>query len=158
MSGQCELCVNGISIRVFPCLYHCKKMLCIEHLAEHDQLIEKQIQLQKQLENLWTNFRGVCEEQIRKLQMKIDSYRKLKEQTENLLLIKHFHHSIEHQENFQRAIQMIENAIDEENQMKISGQHERSFTLNSEEIFPKIETESNHYEEDRSAIDYGKAT
>lgn len=157
MSGQCELCSNGESIRVFPCLYHCKKMLCIEHLSEHDRAIEKQIQLQKRLANLWMNFQGVfqenkLEEQLRILQMKLDNYRKIKEEIQSLLLVKHFHQSNEHQQNFQQAIQMIENAIEQED--------ERSYSFNSDSVIPKIERDSSHHEEeeeeeDRSNIDYG---
>lgn len=132
MSGQCELCSNVHSIRVFPCLYHCKKMLCIEHLSEHEQWMAKQSQLGK----LWENFQGIfqekkVEEQLSKLQMKLENYRKLKEDIENFLSSKDFHQSNE----CQRAIEMIEKAIEEETIPKNTPL--------------KIERESNNHEEDR---------
>ena len=124
MSGQCELCSNVHSIRVFPCLYHCKKMLCIEHLSEHEQLMEKQCQLGK----LWENFQGIfqekkIEEQLIKLQMKLENYRKLKEDIENFL-------SGDQSNEYQQAIEMIEKAIEEEtmpeknSHLKIANNHE----------------------------------
>jgi len=125
-SGQCELCLNQpnqISIRVFPCLYHCKKMLCIQHLSEHDKYIEKQIQYQKQLGILWKNYSLVfneekVENEYEKLKAKLETYRELKENINSLLLINHFNDSIENNQKFQMAIQTVQKAIQRENQSK----------------------------------------
>ncbi len=122
-SGQCELCFNQISSRVFPCLYHCKKMLCIQHLSEHDKYIEKQIQCQKQLEFLWKNYSLIFNEEkiendYQKLKIKLENFRELKQEINHLLLIKHFHDSIDNNQKFQMAIQVVQHAIEQENQSK----------------------------------------
>lgn len=98
MSDQCELCSNN---RVFPCLYHCKKMLCIEHLSEHERLMNQQNQLRK----LWENFdEKKIEEEVIRLQNQLENYRKLKDAIENLLSTDDVHRSNE----YQQAIEMIE--------------------------------------------------
>ncbi len=127
MSDQCELCLNHSnenSIRVFPCLYHCKKMLCIQHLSEHDKYIDKQIQYQKQLENLWNNYNLIfnedkIQEQVNILTSQLENHRKLKQEIKNLLLINHFHDSMENDQKFQTAIQTVQKAIEHENQSKL---------------------------------------
>ncbi len=127
MSDQCELCLNHSnenSIRVFPCLYHCKKMLCIQHLSEHDKYIDTQIQSQKQLENLWNNYNLIfnedkIQEQVNILTSQLENHRKLKQEIKNLLLINHFHDSMENDQKFQTAIQTIQKAIEHENQSKL---------------------------------------
>ncbi len=124
MSDQCELCLNQISIRVFPCLYHCKKMLCIQHLSEHDKYIDKQIQFQKELEILWKNYNFIFnEDKIRneyeKLRIKLENYQNLKDNINNLLSINHFQDSIENNQKFQMTIQLIQKAIEQENQSNL---------------------------------------
>lgn len=102
MSDQCELCSNN---RVFPCLYHCKKMLCIEHLSEHERLMNQQNQLRKLWENFQENFdEKKIEEEVIRLQNQLENYRKLKDAIENLLSTDDVHRSNE----YQQAIEMIE--------------------------------------------------
>ncbi|CAF3553593.1 unnamed protein product [Rotaria sordida] len=154
LSGQCEdeLCLkesSPISIRVFPCLYHCKKMLCIKHLSEHDKYIEKQIQFQKQLEELWNNYISIFnEDKIQKefqiLKIKLENYQKLSKDIKNLLLINHFHDSMENNQKLQMAIETVQKAIEQENRSK-------SIIC---DIHPKIESVTNDEDENQAAIDY----
>ncbi|UJR35230.1 hypothetical protein I4U23_027995 [Adineta vaga] len=125
ISGQCEdqSCLNHLKAisRVFPCLYHCQKMLCIQHLSEHDKYIEKQLQYQNQLEDLWTNYHSLfneekVEEEFQKLKIKLDNFRQLNHEIKHLLSLKNFHDSIENNEKLQIGIQMVQKAIEQENQ------------------------------------------
>ncbi|CAF1650794.1 unnamed protein product [Adineta ricciae] len=127
-SGQCEdeSCSkqsNKIS-RVFPCLYHCKKMLCIQHLSEHDKYIEKQLQYQNQLEGLWKTYRVMfneekIEEEYLKLKTKLENFRQLGNEIERLLLMKNFHDSMENNQKLQAAVQIVQKAIAEDNREKV---------------------------------------
>src|SRR5690349_7441343 len=127
LSDQCEICLNEsnqISIRLFPCLYHCKKMLCIQHLSEHDKYIEKQIQYQKELDILWKNYNLIFNQEnilneFQHLKNKIENYRKLKQDINQLLLINHYQDSIENNQKFQIAIQTVQKAIEHEKQSKL---------------------------------------
>lgn len=156
-SGQCELCSNQsnqISIRVFPCLYHCKKMLCIQHLSEHDKYIEKQIKSQKELEILWKNYMNIFNEeklvnQLEELKLKLEYYRELKQEMNNLLLINHFQDSIENNQKFQKAIQVIQNAIQQENQ-KVDNINQKTETDSNDEA------EEEEDEERQPNMDYCK--
>jgi len=98
-------------------------MLCIQHLSEHDKYIDKQIQYQKQLENLWKNYNLIfnedkIQEQVNILTSQLENHRKLKQEIKNLLLINHFHDSMENDQKFQIAIQTVQKAIEHENQSK----------------------------------------
>ncbi|CAF0878930.1 unnamed protein product [Rotaria sp. Silwood1] len=158
LSGQCEdeLCLkeaNPISIRVFPCLYHCKKMLCIKHLSEHDKYIENQIQFQKQLEHLWNNYTSIFNEdkikkEFQKLKIKLENYQKLSEDINNVLLINHFHDSMENNQKLQIAIQTVQKAIEQEYRSK-SGIFD---------IHPKTESTMIDEEENQPSIDYGNVS
>jgi hypothetical protein len=111
-------------------------MLCIQHLSEHDKYIEKQIQDQKQLENLWKNYNSIINEdkihqELNRLNNQLDNYRKLKEEINHLLLINHFHDSIENYQKFQTAIQTIQKEINSK----------RTMIGYSEDVQPKIEVD-----------------
>lgn len=128
LSDRCEVCLgecNPLSARVFPCLYHCKRMLCIKHLSEHDKYIDKQIQLQKQLENLWNNYISIfnedkIQEEFHKLKTKLDYHQRLKKYIERLLVINQFPDSLENDDKFQTAIDTIQTAIEQENQSQFT--------------------------------------
>jgi hypothetical protein len=99
-------------------------MLCIQHLSEHDKYIDKQIQFQKELEILWKNYNFIFnEDKIRneyeKLRIKLENYQNLKDNINNLLSINHFQDSIENNQKFQMTIQLIQKAIEQENQSNL---------------------------------------
>ncbi len=146
--SQCEeeSCLNKSSLRVFPCLYHCKKMLCIQHLSEHDKYIEKQIEFKNQLENLWKHYMNLfdyekIQKQFQLLKNKMDNYQQLNKDINELLLINQFENSIENNHKFQMAIQTVQNAIQQETQAK---------------LFPKIELQMDDDDEQQPVGDYGK--
>ena len=154
---QCEdeLCLNNSSDqskRVFPCLYHCRKMLCIKHLSEHDKYIENQIQFQKELEYLWKNYSLIFnEEKIRNefqsLKTKLENYQQLSQEINSLLVINNFQNPTENNQKFQMAIQTVKKAIQQEHQSESFG-----------DIDPKIELEMNDDEEEENqpTMDHGK--
>ncbi len=117
LSGHCEdeLCLNESnhkSIRVFPCLYHCKKMLCIKHLSEHDQL-----------EYLWKDYslsfnEEKIQKEFQKLKTKLENYQQLSKEIRHLLLIKNFNDSIENNQKLQTAIETVKKAIEQEDQLE----------------------------------------
>lgn len=124
MSEKCELCVNQVSNRVFPCLYHCKKMLCIQHLSEHEKSVEKQLDYHNQLDGLWKDYSlRVNEknlfEQFLKLKTKLFNFQKLKEETKELLAITHLQDSMENVQRFEKVIERVQQAMDEENTSKM---------------------------------------
>ncbi|CAM4856787.1 unnamed protein product [Rotaria socialis] len=154
LSGQCEddACLkecSSLSIRVFPCLYHCKKMLCIRHLSEHDKCTEKQIQSKKQLENLWNSYilifnEDKAQEKFQNLKMKLETFQKLRKDIQNVLSINNFHDSMENNRKLQIAIETVEKFMEQENQSKS--------TINDTE--PKGELITDDYEENQQTIDY----
>jgi hypothetical protein len=166
LSGQCEdeSCLykaSSISIRVFPCLYHCKKMLCIKHLSEHDKYIEKQIQLQQ----LWSDYSLIFNEkeiqqQIQQLKIKLENYQQLNKEIQDLLLIKHLQNSVENNEKLQMAINTIEKVIEQEKESKAiiseifySKRIQRT-TIHLGHVDPKIEMVMNEEEDNQPSIDY----
>lgn len=128
-------------------------MLCIQHLSEHDKYIDKQIQYQKQLENLWNNYNLIfnedkIQEQVNILTSQLENHRKLKQEIKNLLLINHFHDSMENDQKFQTAIQTVQKAIEHENQSKliIRKRFELKYSkwkmiYSLDDVHPKIEEE-----------------
>ncbi|CAF1247233.1 unnamed protein product [Adineta steineri] len=117
-----DLCQHGLcclkgsspaSTLLYPCLHHCKKMLCITHLNQHHQYITEQIQFQTELKHLWSDYnRKFNEEQIRKelesfSNMILENYQKLKENVNSLLSTKHSDQSIDKNEKLKDAIVQV---------------------------------------------------
>lgn len=54
------------AVRLFDCAHHCMKLLCLQHLIEHDRLIDDNEQyfnnLRKELEQLWTTYSTLVNE------------------------------------------------------------------------------------------------
>lgn len=99
-------------------------MLCISHLSEHDQYLEKQLHLQKQLANLWENYQTRFNEdkwqkELDKLKNKLEKYRQLKEAINHVLGINQFNDSMEDNDKFQRLMQTVQDAIREEDQTNV---------------------------------------
>ncbi|CAF1146145.1 unnamed protein product [Adineta steineri] len=130
---QHELCYlkepNPPSIHLYPCLYHCKKMLCIQHLSEHDQCIRNKIQYQNELKQLWNNYIKIfnedqIREQLKILHTKLENHQKLNEyvndllSTDSLLSTNHLDESIAMNEKLQEAIEKVQDANEQEIQSK----------------------------------------
>ncbi|UJR35254.1 hypothetical protein I4U23_028018 [Adineta vaga] len=82
--GPCgEPACSQTAVRLFDCAHHCMKMLCLQHLIEHDRLFERN---KKQLENhqfelkrLHSIYSSLIDEnKIRsEYEQKLDDYKKL---------------------------------------------------------------------------------
>jgi hypothetical protein len=64
--GQCNepLC-NKNAVRLFDCAHHCMKLICLEHLIEHDRLIEHNRYLDNartELKELWIAYSLLTDE------------------------------------------------------------------------------------------------
>ncbi|CAF1148377.1 unnamed protein product [Rotaria sordida] len=147
LSGQCEheLCSkqsHSKPIRLYQCSYHCRKMLCIEHLYEHEQYIEKHMHHRNQLEELFNNYSVIfdedeCLKEIKRLQKKLEEYQRLCGVTKNLLSIHSSHSSMENNEKFQKVIEAVKQAIKQENQSKSFSRMYSQFKNNNEGDAPQ---------------------
>jgi hypothetical protein len=65
--GQCSepLCTE-LAVRLFDCSHHCMKLVCLEHLIEHDRMIEHNedylYNLQTEIKQLWTTYSSLVDE------------------------------------------------------------------------------------------------
>src|SRR5579871_54322 len=63
--GQCNepTCLENAA-RLFECTHHCMKLVCLQHLIEHDRLIEQQYldNSRKELKQLWTIYSSLVDE------------------------------------------------------------------------------------------------
>ncbi|CAF3800521.1 unnamed protein product [Rotaria sp. Silwood1] len=124
--GQCqdELCLKGAnpqSKRLYLCSHHCCKLVCRDHLTEHDEYVEKRPQYQNKLKALWSDYmvkfnEDLIREQIQILQITLKNQQNLKKYIENLLTINHFHDSMKNNQEFEIAIAKVQKAIQQENQ------------------------------------------
>jgi hypothetical protein len=54
--GQCsEPSCSGLSVRLFDCVHHCMKSVCLQHLIEHDRSVEHN-GFRTELQQLWTTY------------------------------------------------------------------------------------------------------
>lgn len=107
MSTRCDECSIE---RVFPCLYHCQKLLCLQHLGEH----EDKLRFQENLKTLWNFYENrfnenQIEKQIEFYRNKLKDFRRMKSEIENLIVENRFA-SID---EFQRGIETVRNAASE---------------------------------------------
>ena len=108
MTNPCEeTSIECSTERVFPCLYHCQKMLCLQHLAEH----EEKILFREKLQSLWNSYATLfnenqVQEQIDALTLKLEHFRQMKDEIENLF--------DENEEAFQRAMLTVRRALEHE--------------------------------------------
>jgi len=54
--GQCsEPSCSGFSVRLFDCVHHCMKSVCLQHLIERDRSVEHN-GFRTELQQLWTTY------------------------------------------------------------------------------------------------------
>ncbi|CAF3351227.1 unnamed protein product [Rotaria socialis] len=112
---QHESCIesfSGTSTRTYACVHHCKKMLCMKHLNEHEQLIEEQTESKRQLKQAWDDYSNTVhvnelEKQYQDLEQKLQMYYELLEHTENALSLKVSDSSIENNQNIKTVTEII---------------------------------------------------
>jgi len=82
--GQCgDSSCNETAVRLFDCVHHCMKMVCLQHLIEHDRLIEnnkRQLEIvQNELKHFYLIYSSLIDENKIRLEyeQKLDDYKKL---------------------------------------------------------------------------------
>ncbi len=65
--GQCsEPTCNEFAARLFDCAHHCMKQVCLQHLIEHDRMIEYNQDylnnLRTELNQLWSTYSSLIDE------------------------------------------------------------------------------------------------
>jgi septation ring formation regulator EzrA len=65
--GQCsEPSCSENTVRLFDCVHHCMKLVCLQHLIEHDRLIEHNQDylnnLHTEVKQLWTTYSSLADE------------------------------------------------------------------------------------------------
>ncbi|CAF3365212.1 unnamed protein product [Rotaria sp. Silwood1] len=90
--GQCDdPSCNEQAVRLFDCAHHCKKMICLQHLIEHDRLVEnnkRQLEIvQLELKRLYLIYSSLIDEdKIRyEYEQKLNDYQKLVNEVNTLL-------------------------------------------------------------------------
>jgi hypothetical protein len=90
--GQCgDPSCNETAVRLFDCVHHCMKMVCLQHLIEHDRLIEnnkRQLEIvQNELKRFYLIYSSLIDENKIRLEYerKLDDYKKLVNEINSLL-------------------------------------------------------------------------
>jgi hypothetical protein len=90
--GQCsDPSCNETAIRLFDCVHHCMKMVCLQHLIEHDRLIEnnkRQLDIvQNEVKRLYLIYSSLIDENKIRLEYerKLDEYKRLSNEMNSLL-------------------------------------------------------------------------
>ena len=110
MSNQCEECSTE---RVFPCLYHCQKMLCLQHLGEH----EEKMLVREKLKSLWNSYEllfnpNQIQQQIDALTMKLEHFHQIKNEIQSVFFIDNSTDEID--EKVQCAIETMRRVLEHE--------------------------------------------
>jgi septal ring factor EnvC (AmiA/AmiB activator) len=90
--GRCDdPACNETSVRLFDCAHHCMKMVCLQHLIDHDRLFERnkrQLEnIQQELKRLYSIYSSLIDEnKIRsEYEQQLDNYQKLVNQVNSVL-------------------------------------------------------------------------
>jgi hypothetical protein len=90
--GQCGVpSCNETAARLFDCIHHCMKMVCLQHLIEHDRLIEnnkRELEIvQNEVKRLYLIYSSLVDEnKIRsEYERKLDDYKRLVNEMNSLL-------------------------------------------------------------------------
>jgi hypothetical protein len=90
--GQCgDPSCNETAVRLFDCVHHCMKMVCLQHLIEHDRLVEnnkRQLEIvQNELKRLYLIYSSLIDENKIRLEYerKLDDYKRLVNEVNSLL-------------------------------------------------------------------------
>ncbi|CAF2393249.1 unnamed protein product [Rotaria sp. Silwood2] len=121
--GRCDdpSCTEK-AVRLFDCAHHCMKMICLQHLIEHDCLVEnnkRQLEIiLPELNRLYSIYSSIIDEdKIRyEYEQKLDDYKKLVNEVNNLL-----ENNSNDIEQFRLIIEKLKQTINEK--QKQSGDH-----------------------------------
>jgi hypothetical protein len=89
--GQCgDPSCDDNAVRLFDCVHHCMKMVCLQHLIDHDRLIDhnkrESEHLQNELKRLYSIYSSIIDENKIRLEyeQKLDEYKQLVNDVNNL--------------------------------------------------------------------------
>ena len=113
--GQCDdPSCNEASVRLFDCIHHCKKMICLQHLIEHDRIVEnnkRQLEtIQLELKHIYSIYLSLVDEnKIRdEYEQKLNDYKRLVDEVNCLL-----ENNSNDIERFQLTIEKLKRTINE---------------------------------------------
>ncbi|CAF1452731.1 unnamed protein product [Adineta steineri] len=113
--GACsEPTCNQTAVRLFDCAHHCMKMVCLQHLIEHDRLFERNKKYleghQLELKRLYSIYSSLVDEnKIRyEYEQKLDDYKRLVIEVNTLL-----DHNYNDVEQFRSTIEKLKKMIHE---------------------------------------------
>lgn len=116
--GQCsEATCSETAVRLFDCAHHCMKRICLQHLIEHDRLIEYSQDnvnhLRTDLLQLWSTYSSLVNETKLRLEFeqKCQKYRQFIRDVSNL-----FETNSMDIEQYRLMIEKLKQNIDEEKQ------------------------------------------
>jgi hypothetical protein len=117
--GQCSepLC-SEMAVRLFDCTHHCMKLVCLQHLIEHDQLIEYSQDyldnLRTELKQLWTTYSLLVDEtKLRfEFEYKLKKYQQLIRDLSNL-----FENNSIDIEHYRFMMEKLKQTIEQEKQL-----------------------------------------
>jgi hypothetical protein len=118
--GQCSepLC-HEVSVRLFDCVHHCMKQVCLQHLIEHDRLIEHNQEyldnLHTELKQLWITFSSLIDETKLhcEYEQKLKKHQQLIRDITNLIE----NNSINHIEEYRFMLEKLKQNIEQEKQL-----------------------------------------
>jgi hypothetical protein len=143
--GQCSepLC-SEIGVRLFDCAHHCMKLVCLQHLIEHDRLIEHNQNylnnLRTELKQLWTTYSSLVDE----TKLRLEFEQKLKKHQQLIRDISSlFENNSINIEHYRFMIEKLKQNIEQEKQLN----------QYSTESFPHIVQVKNELIDDISTSD-----
>ena len=120
--GRCsEPSCTEIAVRLFDCVHHCTKLVCLQHLIEHDRLIDYNQQylnnLRTELKQLWINYSSLIDETKlhSEFEQKLKKHQQLIQDTTYLLENNSF--NIDH---YRFMLEQLKENIEQQNQLKES--------------------------------------
>ncbi|CAF3543911.1 unnamed protein product [Rotaria sordida] len=146
--GRCDdPSCNEKAVRLFDCAHHCMKMICLQHLIEHDRLVEnnkRQLEIvQLELKRLYSIYSSLIDEdKIRhEYEQNLDDYKKLVNEVNTLL-----ENNSNDIEQFRLIIEKLKQTINEK-QRQSGGD---SLTIVKVEPIEEISSSTTNVEKDES--------
>jgi DNA anti-recombination protein RmuC len=135
--GQCsDTSCAETAVRLFDCAHHCMKMVCLQHLIEHDRSFEqtkRQIEtVQIELKRLYSIYSTLIDEnKIRyEYEQKLNDYKKLANEVNSLL-----ENNSNNIEQYRLIIEKLKKSINEKQKQSNESLSKISFFLKINFIF-----------------------
>ncbi|CAF1422944.1 unnamed protein product [Adineta steineri] len=117
--GQCSdpLCTKQ-DVRLFDCAHHCMRLVCLQHLIEHDRLIDQNQdysdKLRCELKQLWTTYSLLIDETKLRLEyeQKLEKHQQLVQDVTNL-----FEYDFVNIERYHSVLEILKQNIEQGKQL-----------------------------------------